>query len=298
MPKRGLSPQMFKPKTSRGLNKQRIESKSGSGKRVVFKKEDPTNILQFVDTPDKWTEFEVHSWQEDGRWNFVPCAGDNCPLCDSEDEDIRYAGYRFACNVYNFSTKRVQILEGSKTLAGLIYHKFERRPKLFLKRVWEITRFPTKPITWDIDTADEEELKDVASLSLLDIDEYIVDEMKRYYGDDMPVESAGSSLEDDDDLDDEDDEDEEPAPKKRAAKKAAAPPAKPPRRKPAPAAADDDDEDDDDEDEDDDDLDDEDDDDLDLDDDDDDEDEPAPPPRRAKATAKKAAAPPRKRRVA
>lgn len=94
--KKGLSVKTFK-----GLDKKRMESKGGganAGARVILKDGD-TIPLQFAVDPTDFTEFEIHQWQEDGRWHNVPCLGDGCPLCDDESESKSKTKYRFAAPV-------------------------------------------------------------------------------------------------------------------------------------------------------------------------------------------------------
>jgi hypothetical protein len=259
---RGLSAKTFK-----GLSEKRMAAKGGGGGKRLMIKQGDTIPVQFLHNPDDFIEFNIHTFQDEG-WNFVPCAGDDCPLCEDEDEKRSRTSYRFACNVYNLKEKKVQIMEGPKDLATRIFHRYQRKPTAFLKRVFDITKFPTTPVTYQMELAEEQPVT-TRGLALHDLEDYLTEELHRYYGEEMPGPSA---LEDDDDedLDDElDDEDEE----------------------------EEDDDDLDDEDDDDDlDLDDEDDeDDDDLDDDEDeeeDEDEPPAKPRKAakKAPAKKAPA--------
>lgn len=252
-------------KTFQGLSKKRMAAGGGgSSNRVMFKKEEPTVPLQFLQTPEDFIEYDIHGFQEDGRWQFVPCAGsDDCPLCDDEEDNVRRRSYRFACNVLNVSTGKVQILEGPKDLASRVFNKWERKPEKFLDRVWDVSRFPTQPVSFAVDIAEDLDAVSTRGKKALDLDEYVLGEMKAYFGDDMGTAS---------DLDEDEDEDEKPR-RRRAAV-----------------------EDDDDEDEADDDLDDEDDDDDtdddDTDDDDDDEDEEDEKPARSRRATK--AAPARK----
>lgn len=306
--KKGLQPRMFS-----GLNQKRMAQKSGGGgNRVQFGDETPTNTLQFLDTPEEMREYYIHAFQEDGRWHFVPCAGqDECPLCDSESERVRQISYRFACNVLDLKTGQVKILEGPKTLASLIFYKYKRKPAVFLKRVFDVTRFPTRPVTFNFELAEEDAVS-TRGKKKIDLDEYVLGEMKSYYGDDLtltPADLSDDSDDEDDEDDDELDEDEftESILKKKSvgdlkelAEELEVDPV--PKTKPkliaAILAAQDADEDEDDEDEDeedDEDLDDEDDDEEDDEDEDDDEDEEdedeEPPARRrkvpVKATSKK-----------
>lgn len=269
----------FSAKTFKGMSKKRMDARKGSfGVRVPLK-ESTTVPIQFLEGPEDATEFEVHAFQEDGQWWFVPCAGDNCPLCLADDDTHRRTSYRFLLNVYNLESKKVQILEGPQQLAQAIFYRYERKPANFMKRTYDITRLPTTPTSYQFELGEDEMLSasELKKMKKLDTDEYLIGEMKRYYGDELPEEGPSSldddededdleddDIDEDDDLEDDDDLDE------------------------------DEDDDDPDEDEDDDDLDDDDlDDDLDDDDDldedeDEDEDDDDPPPRRRGATKKAA----------
>jgi hypothetical protein len=195
-------------KTFKGLNKKRMESRGTGGKRVIMRKGD-TIVVQFLQEPPEFLEFEQHVWQEDNQWHYVPCADDGCPLCEHEDGDISKTSYRFVANVYNVKEKRVQILDGPKDLAGRIYAKYERKPALFKRRVYDVTKLPTNPVSYDVDIA-EEDAVNTKRLELLDLNEALVDELKRYYGDDLTsVTSGATALDDDDDEDDEDDFDDD-----------------------------------------------------------------------------------------
>lgn len=193
--KKGLSVKTFK-----GLDKKRMKKgKGGPGKRVMMKQGD-TVAVQFLEDPDEFLEFEIHNFQEDGRWEYVPCAGDECPLCESDSEKQRKTSYRFVANVYNLTEKRVQVLEGPKDLAGRIYYRYERNPAKFRKRAYDITKFPTQPVSYGVDTAEDAKPVRVKDLELHDLDNYLVDELKRYYGDELPT--VASALDDSLDSDD------------------------------------------------------------------------------------------------
>ncbi len=254
---KGLQPKVFK-----GLNKKRMEQKGG-GKRVRFTEDQPTVTVQFLQKPEDMREFNIHTFQEDGRWNFVPCAGtEECPLCDSESDRVSAVHYRFACNVYNVKNKTVQVLEGPKTLASAIFYRYQRKPAVFLKRVFDITKFPTQPVTYNFELAEEDPVS-TRGLKPIDLDEYLLGEMKNYYGDDLDISPSDLSADDDEDEDEDELEEDE--------------------------LEDEEDEDEDLDDEDDDDLDDEEDEDLEDELEDEEEEEPEPP-KRKKAPAKKAAA--------
>lgn len=262
--KKGLTPKTFK-----GLNQKRMEQAGrGQGKRVRFSDNEPTVTLQFMQTPDDFMEFQVHFFQEDGRWNVVPCAGkDDCPLCEAEDDKISGTSYRFAANVLNLKTGKVQVLEGPQALALRIFSRYKRAPSKFLKRVYDVSKLPTKPVNYDMEVAEEDAVS-TRGKKLFDLEEYLVEEMKAYYGDDLDI-TPGSLSDDDEDEGDEDVDEEEEDDEE-----------------------DDDEEDDEDSDDDDEEEDDEDDeeDDEDEDDEDDEDEEEDEPPAKKRAPAKKAAA--------
>lgn len=172
-------------KTFGGLSKKRMASKAGPGNKMIMKSGE-TRVAQFVADPDDekyWKEFDQHSFQEDGTWYYVPCAGDDCVLCLDDSESRSKTSYRFICVVYNLKEKRLQVLEGPKTLSQAIFYKYQQKPDMFLKRVWDMIRFPTQPITYNIDRGDDDpvKLKDVLKGEVPDLDKYLADEMARFY---------------------------------------------------------------------------------------------------------------------
>lgn len=194
--KGGLSVKTF----SGGLNKKRMEQKGGGGNfgnKMILKKGE-MQVGQFVGDPDSeahFKEFDQHSFQEDGKWCYVPCAGDDCPLCLDESEAKSKVSYRFVCLVYSFKEKKLMVLEGPKTLAQLIYYKYQQKPEAFLKRTYELIKFPTEPVTYGVDKGDDDGLKPkaLAALEAPDLDKYIQGELDRYYGDEakaLPKKSA------------------------------------------------------------------------------------------------------------
>lgn len=201
----------FSVKTFKGMTKKSVEQQSGGFSRRVPLRKNETVPIQFLEGPEDCTEFEVHAWQEDGSWAFVPCAGSEaCPLCHSDSDKIRRTSYRFLLNAFNLEAKEVQILEGPRTLANAIFYRFQRKPGAFLKRTFEVTRFGTSPVTYNFELGEDPVVK-TEKLKLIDHDDYLIEEMKRYYGDELP-EPGATSLdddEDDDDIADDDDDDDE-----------------------------------------------------------------------------------------
>lgn len=208
---KGKTPDSPKVETYKGLNKKRIEAGGGgAGQRLKFEAGE-TVAVQFLTDPDDFSEYYIHSFREDGQWRYVPCAGKKeCALCQDEDSDKAARKYHFACNVYNLKEKKVQVLEGGKEIATSIFFRYSRKPKSFTKRVYEITRFDGTRTTYDVTPGEDEAVK-TDKLKLVDLENYLNEQLKRYWGEDMPTESAmdDDDDEEDDESDDDEDEDEE-----------------------------------------------------------------------------------------
>lgn len=213
---KGLSVQTFA-----GLNKKRLAAAAsgGGGQRVKLVAGTPIP-LQFLTTPAEFKEYRTHSFREDGSWTYVPCLGKKiCPLCKNEEEDVSKTSYRFCANVYNVAEKKVQILDNGSEMAQQIFYRWERSPKKFLKKLYEASRFDGKRTSYEVIPAEEQDdaldEKALKKLKLHDLQAYIDDGAKRYYGDELPEEDAldddddDESDDDDDDADSDDDEDDD-----------------------------------------------------------------------------------------
>ena len=200
--KGGLSPKSFG-----GLSKKRMEKGQASDR--IFMKKGETATVQFLgatDDEEVFREFYVHQFQDGGRWTYVPCAEDNCPLCEDEDPQVSKAHYRFCTSVYSLKDKKVAILEGPKDLAGRIDRKCSRNAKKFLRKTWDISKLDTTPVSYEVEEADDRAVS-TDGLKPMSLPGYIEQEQRRYFGNDMPTESkkSGKTALDDDDDDAEDD---------------------------------------------------------------------------------------------
>lgn len=196
---------------STGLSKSRMKSGGGGNNQRVRLDDSKPVILQFVSDPDGdgFTEFDQHQFQEDGKWKFVPCTGKRCPLC-ADDDGTKNRRYRFVAQVYNLKEKKMQVLEGPKDLATRIFSKYERRPGVFLKRVFEVTRLPTSPVSYEVDTADEDRINLRTKGEPVELQKYLDGEVARYFGDDEDGSSRKHSGRSSLDAPDDDDEDDRP----------------------------------------------------------------------------------------
>lgn len=210
-PSGGLTAQAFG-----GLNKKNYSKKSGGsfGKRVKWEP-GVRRAIQFAGTPEDpeaFKEFLQHGWKEGANWNFVPCTGDDCALCEEEDQEKSKKSYRFVAKVYDFTEKKMMYMEGPKDLAGRIVYQYERNPGKFIAKVWDIIPLDTQPRTYQVDFNEEirakRELLDDEK-DPIDLDKYLEESLKRFYGEDGLVKGKSSLDDDDDDVYDEDEEDED-----------------------------------------------------------------------------------------
>lgn len=210
---KGLTPQVFS-----GLNRKRMAKGTGGNRCQV--PQGTTVTVMILDTPDEMMEFNQHQFRDGGKWNYVPCAGDNCPLCQDDDEDVRKIHYRFITNVYNMASKQVEILEGPKSLSGRIMQRydsiFKKKKKVskanaaFLAKVYDISKLKTTPVEWDVETADDDRLSEskYEKLKKFDLKKDIEASMERYFGDGVPAGGSKTALDDDDEEDEDYEEDE------------------------------------------------------------------------------------------
>lgn len=201
-----------------GLNKKNYTKKAGGVDRIQLDK-GKTVTVQFlfpINDTDNWKEIDQHQFQERNRWNYVPCLGDDCPLCADDDRDVAKTTYRFLTNAYDLENKRIAVLEGPKDLSGRIAARFttlakKKKSKLFTKKTYDISKMDTTPVSYDVETSDDDPVpeKRIDLKKCIDLDAYILEQAKRYFGDDMPSSGKSSKRSAMDDEDDEEYEEDE-----------------------------------------------------------------------------------------
>lgn len=196
MAKKGSATKGMVPTHRTGMKKKELEQGGGKMGDTAYIKKGGTLPVQFLQTPDEFLVYQEHSWQEDGKWHFVPCLGEDCPLCEDESDDRRKRGYQWACNVFNHQLKKVQVFKGGKDLGNRIYTKHEKKPTMFTKRVWEVTKFATSPITFEVGISEDDKPIDVSEQKLIDLEEWLTKEVSDFYGEDEPTASSLDENED------------------------------------------------------------------------------------------------------
>lgn len=192
-----------------GLSKKRL-AKKGSGTfgvQLILKKGE-TEPVQFLGTPntDAFLEYDQHVFQADGMWQFVPCSGSKCELCEDENPKISAKGYAFVTNVYDHKQKKVLILGGPRDLAQRIAYRYERAPSRFLKRVYEVTKFDTTPVSYEFQIGEDPPIR-TDKLKSHDLNAFLDEQIKRFLGE--STDTKGKDLEDEDEEEIDEDELEE-----------------------------------------------------------------------------------------
>ena len=204
------------PKMFSGLNDKRMQSGAGRfADRTKFVQGDTIEV-QFLDLIGEFVEYDQHQFRDGGKWKYVPCGGDNCPLCADDDPEVSKTHYRFSCNVWNHDTKRVEVFEGPKTLGTLIakrYKKIAKKAgsdekklrKLWTNSVWEMSKMKTQPVSFDMDEGDSSAVAPAKwEGKKHDLQKNIIEQFRFYFGDDVDIraldakedESAKSSMDD------------------------------------------------------------------------------------------------------
>lgn len=214
-------------KIRKGMKKENVENSAGSGK-MFFLKRGEEKTIQFLQSPSEFFEFDTHSFEDESVWQYVPCLAKNCPLCAEDDPDISKTSYRWVANVWNHNDKKIQVLENGRQLGEKVMTRFEKKPKSFVKRVFDIKKSSGKgQVTYDLDSGDDPAIDpEKVKKKLWDLEEYVQEQVSKYYGsddeddltedeDEEEVEAEededieDSEEEDDDEEDDEEEEEEE-----------------------------------------------------------------------------------------
>lgn len=184
-------------RTFGGLNEDNYTAGSGFGDRLKFEKQGKSYPVQFVagiDDDTQFIEFWQHQFRDGKGWNYVPCLEEDCPLCQDEDEEVRKRRYRFVTNIWSIKDKKMMILEGPKDLSSRIARRWESvktakkskkgkdkgdvRP--FTERVYGLIQNNTSPVTYDVETRDEEPVK-INMKDCYDLQKYIDSAAQRFY---------------------------------------------------------------------------------------------------------------------
>lgn len=187
------------PKIFTGLNEGRMASTAGRfADRTKFQQGD-TVELQFLDPITSFAEYDQHQFRDGGKWKYVPCGGENCPLCADDDPEVAKVHYRFSCNVYNHDTKRVEVFEGPKTVSQLVAKRYKKivakakgnenkALKLWQNATWQLSKMKTQPVTFDMEEGDNDPVSTKKwEGKLFDLSANIIEQFKFYFGADVDV---------------------------------------------------------------------------------------------------------------
>lgn len=204
-PKRFKGKATLSPQIHGGLSEDRMKSGGGKFAERVEVKTGGLARVQFLtdpSDPNGFVEIDQHQFKANGRWNYIACGGKGCPMCKDDDPDVAKINYRFFAVVYDFSKKKVAILEGPKTLSQKIFKAWKRNKKKFTSTVYEVSKEAGPPVQWDINMIGKKPTS-TKDLDLIDIRKNIVEQFKWALGPDVKVDikalEAELGIEDDED---------------------------------------------------------------------------------------------------
>lgn len=205
------------PKIFKGLQEGRMKSGGGNFADRCEWKQGDTITVQFLEPITDFAEYDQHQFRDGGKWKYVPCGGENCPLCADDDADVSKVHYRFSANVYNHGTKRVEVLEGPKTVSNLVAKRYKKAMtkakgksedkalKIWQNLVWDMSKMKTQPVSFDMEEGDDDPVSENKWKDKLhDLGKNIIQQFTFYFGDSVDIsaleakedEDAASSLDD------------------------------------------------------------------------------------------------------
>lgn len=188
-PKRFKGKATLAPQIHGGLNEDRMKSGGGKFAERVEVKTGGIARVQFLtdpSDPNGFVEIDQHQFKASGRWNYIACGGKGCPMCKDDDPEVAAIKYRFFAVVWDFSKKKVAILEGPKTLSQKIFKRWKENKKKFTSTVYEVSKEAGPPVQWDIGMINKKPTS-TKNLDLIDIRANIVEQFKWALGPDVKV---------------------------------------------------------------------------------------------------------------
>ncbi len=181
--------------------------KEGQG-QVIYLKPDTDIRLRFFTEPDDWRYYTEHQFQENGRWQNVPCIGEGCPLCESE---VGRQSDRILIPVWDVERKKVRLLKAGSRLAQDLL-KFYQKGKL-LDRDYNLMREGEGIDTrYLLDAEDKEKRPEAKKAEAPDLDDILEGWVKSYYS------GSGNGPKKSKSKDEEEFEEDEDKPKKKSKK--------------------------------------------------------------------------------
>ena len=188
-PKRFKGKATLAPQIHGGLNEDRMKSGGGKFAERVEVKTGGMKRVQFLtdpSDPNGFVEIDQHQFKANNRWNYIACGGKGCPMCKDDDPEVAKINYRFFAVVWDFSKKKVAILEGPKTLSQKIFKRWKSNKRKFTSTVYEVSKEAGPPVQWDINMVGKKPTS-TKDLVLIDIRANIIEQFKWALGPDVKV---------------------------------------------------------------------------------------------------------------
>ncbi len=185
--------------------------RSGDG-TVIYLKPDEDIRVRFLVEPDEFYSYTEHSLNMNGKWTTVPCIGEGCPACDSEEGRTTQ---RVLIPVWDVEKKKVRLYKAGAKLAQDIL-KFHAKGRL-LGRDFTIMREGEGIDTrYLLDPEEKSKRPEAKGAEIPDIEKILKGWVERAYAGGKPKKKDED--EDFEDSDEEEDDEEEETKKKKKKK--------------------------------------------------------------------------------
>ncbi len=204
-------------KIKRGADREKILAERSGAEFILKKGEPPLTFQAYTDDEDGWIEATRHVWSvnRDGKkfWNFIPCAGEDCPMCEDEETYGR-PGKVNIVPVYNVKEDKAGYVTLGSKQARLFLNAMDQcangKYGSFTERVWTFSRVETKPIDYSLKQDEKRDTKPLKSLPAAITEKQINEDLNiklNWFLDSVNF-SAPKNFTNDDEEPNEDDDDE------------------------------------------------------------------------------------------
>jgi hypothetical protein len=160
--------------------KKEMERSTGGQHWVRYVKAGEDMTVRFLTEPGDWYAYREHYSKD---VNFFPCVGDDndCPGCESDNEQVRSGSRRFLANALEPETGRVIALKLPLDLANRLVARYERYGDTIVDRDYTLHRMGKGlDTTYDV-TPETQSKMDVSRFDLVDLEKALVDQFEEAF---------------------------------------------------------------------------------------------------------------------
>jgi hypothetical protein len=157
--------------------KKEMKKATGGNVWVRYVKAGEDMTVRFLTEPGDWYAYREHYSKD---VNFFPCVGEDndCPGCESDNEQVKSASRRFLANALEVETGRVIALKLPLDLANRLVARYERYGDTIVDRDYTLHRMGTGLETsYDV-TPETQSVMDTSRFDLVDLEKALVDQFE------------------------------------------------------------------------------------------------------------------------